>query len=135
VGFLLKNLSKMDLPSFGKIINFPNFGNISFCMIVKFRNLYLQKLFEGSEIPGKPKYENIVITKFKKTVLKLVIAENIKEVKLQKGLNFEGLKGDKKGFFSVRVDLKYRLIFTLEKDGKLEITEIIMIHDLSNHYK
>ena len=104
-------------------------------MIVKFKNLYLQKIFEGSEISGKPKYENIVITKFKKTVLKLALAENIKEIKLQKGLNFEGLKGDRKGYFSVRVDSKYRLIFTVEKDGKIEIKEIIMIHELSNHYK
>lgn len=53
-------------------------------MIVKFKSLYLQKLFEGSEISGKAQYENSVITKFRKTVLKLTLAQNIKEVKLQK---------------------------------------------------
>jgi|SRR5690242_5133627 proteic killer suppression protein len=104
-------------------------------MIVKFKNLYLQKLFEGAEISGKPKFERDVILKYKKTVLKLALADNIREIKLQKGLNFESLKGDLKGYYSVRVDLKYRLIFTLEKDGSIEVSEIILIHQLSNHYK
>lgn len=104
-------------------------------MIVQFKKLYLQKLFEGDDAPGKPKYEKAVIIKFKKTILQLQFAENIKEIKTQKGLNFEGLKGDLKGYFSVRVDYRYRLILTLDKDDKIEITEIIMIHDCTNHYQ
>ncbi len=104
-------------------------------MVIKFKNLYLQKLFEGAEISGKPKYESSVVLRFKKTILKLALADNIREIKLQKGLNFESLKGDLKGYYSVRVDLKYRLIFTLEKEGRIEVSEIILIHELSNHYK
>ncbi len=104
-------------------------------MIVKFKNLYLQKLFEDDDIPGKPKFEKAVIIKFQKTIQKLEFAEDIKEIKAQKGLNFEGLKGKLKGFFSVRVDYKYRLILTLEKDDTMEITEIILVHDLTNHYQ
>ena len=104
-------------------------------MIVKFKNLYLQRLFEDEDIPGKPKFEKAVIIKFQKTIQKLVFTENLKEIKAQKGLNFEGLKGKLKGFFSVRVDYKYRLILSLEKDGTVEINEIIMVHDLSNHYQ
>lgn len=104
-------------------------------MVIKFKNLYLQKLFEGAEISGKPKYESCVVLRFKKTILKLALADNIREIKLQKGLNFESLKGDLNGYYSVRVDLKYRLIFTLEKEGRIEVSEIILIHELSNHYK
>jgi len=33
------------------------------------------------------------------------------------------------------VDLKYRLILHLKKDGKTENKEIIMMHQLKNHYK
>ena len=104
-------------------------------MIVKFKNLYLQRLFEEDEIPGKPKYEKAAITKFQKAIQKLEFAGNIKEVKAQKGLNFESLKGKLKGYFSVRIDLKYRLILTLDKDDRIEINEIIMVHALTNHYQ
>ena len=104
-------------------------------MIVKFKNSYLQRLYEGDNFPGKPKYEKALITKFKKTILLMQYAENIKEVKKQKGLNFESLKGNLKGYFSVRVDYKYRLILTLDKDYRIEITEIIIVHDLTNHYQ
>lgn len=103
-------------------------------MIVKFKNFYLQKLFEGEDVPGKPKYDKAVITKFKKTILKLQFANSITEIRQQKGLNFESLKGDLKGHFSVRVDYNYRLILTIEKD-KIEVSEIILIHFLTNHYQ
>lgn len=47
---------------------------------------------------------------------------------------FEALKGDKKGLYSIRVDLKYRLEFSIEKD-EIALQEIVMIEDLSNHYR
>ena len=37
-------------------------------MIVKFKNLYLQKFLEDDEVPGKPKFEKAVIIKFQKTI-------------------------------------------------------------------
>ena len=103
-------------------------------MIVKFKNFYLQKLFESEDVSGKPKYDKALIIKFKKTILKLQFANSITEIRQQKGLNFESLKGDLKGYFSVRVDYNYRLILTIEKD-KIEIFEIILIHFLTNHYQ
>ena len=51
-----------------------------------------------------------------------------------RSLNFESLKGDYAGLYSIRVDIKYRLIFMIEKD-QLTISEIIIIEDLSNHYQ
>ncbi len=103
-------------------------------MIVKFKNFYLQKLFESEDVSGKPKYDKAVIIKFKKTILKLQFANSITEIRQQKGLNFESLKGDLKGYSSVRVYYNYRLILTIEKD-KIEISEIILIHFLTNHYQ
>ena len=104
-------------------------------MIVQFKNAYLEKLFEGKVVSGKPRYSGEVITKFKKTVLKLKMADSIGEIKTQKGLNFEGLKGDLKGFYSVRVDYSYRLILTVDKDETIRIAEVLTIHDLTNHYQ
>ncbi|MEO5945884.1 MAG: type II toxin-antitoxin system RelE/ParE family toxin, partial [Chitinophagaceae bacterium] len=79
-------------------------------MIVEFNNAYLQKLYEGKQTTGKPKYNQEVILKFKKTVLMLMNTGSINELRKFMGLNFEALKGDFKGFYSVRVDLQYRLI-------------------------
>ena len=104
-------------------------------MLVQFENAYLEKLFEGRPISGKPRYSSEVIVKFKKTVLKLQYADNLREIRSQRGLNFEGLKGDYKGFYSVRVDYSYRLILALDRDHTVTISEIIFIHDLANHYQ
>ena len=103
-------------------------------MIVEFNNAYLQKIFEGKQTAGKPKYSHDVILKYKKTVLMLQNTENIIELRRFRGLNFEALKGDYKGYYSVRVDLQYRLILSLEK-GSLVITDVLIIEDLTNHYQ
>ncbi len=104
-------------------------------MIVRFNNSYLQKLFVDSPVTGKPKYSSDVVMKFKKTILKLQFAEEIRDIKSQRGLNLEALKGKLKGYYSVRVDYSYRLILTIDKEGTLNISEIITVVDLTNHYQ
>lgn len=103
-------------------------------MIVEFNNAYLQRIFEGKQVIGKPKYSQDVVLKYKKTVLMLQNAENVKELRKFRGLNFEALKGEFKGYYSVRVDLSYRLILRVEKDSVV-ITDILIIEDLTNHYQ
>lgn len=103
-------------------------------MIVAFNNGYLQKIFEGKQVTGKPKYSQDVILKFKKTILMLQNTGSIKELRKFRGLNFEALKGDYKGYYSVRVDLQYRLILSVEK-GTVVITDVLIIEDLTNHYQ
>jgi len=104
-------------------------------MQIQFKNTYLEKIFEGRSVAGKPRYSSDVVLKFQKTVLKLKYADNLKDIKAQRGLNFEALKGDLKGFFSVIMDYSYRLILALDKDNILTVTEIITKHDLTNHYQ
>lgn len=103
-------------------------------MIVKFNNDYLKALFTGLQQSGKPQFSHAVIEKFKKTVLRMLQAENVAELKKINSLNFELLKGDRKGFYSVRVDFKYRLILTVEGPNVL-VTEEITIEELTNHYQ
>ena len=103
-------------------------------MIIAFNNPYLQKIYEGKHVGGKPKFSTDVITKFKKTVLMLQNTESIKELRKFRGLSFESLKGDYKGYFSVRVDLHYRLILSIEKDS-IVLTDVLIIEDLTNHYQ
>jgi plasmid maintenance system killer protein len=100
-------------------------------MVIKFESQYLEKLYTGESQKGKPKYSDAVITKFKKTVLILKNVSNTVELSKFRGLNFESLKGEKSGFFSVRVDKSYRLEFRITKD----VIEIVHIEELSKHYQ
>ena len=104
-------------------------------MLIQFKNAYLEKLFEGKAVPGKPRYSSDVIVKFKRTILKLQFIDSFSELSRHKGLNFESLKGDYKGYFSVRVDKGYRLILSVDKAGAVKITEVLTVHDLNNHYQ
>lgn len=104
-------------------------------MNIRFKNAYLENLFENKPVSGKPKYNNEVVLKFKKTVLRLRSVNNLRELRSFKGLNFEALKGNLKGFHSVRVDKSYRLILTVDQEGEITIKEVLTIHDLNNHYQ
>ena len=59
---------------------------------------------------------------------------SIDELRRFRSLNFEALKGDRKGSYSIRLNKQYRLIFTIEKDGSLTV-EYLMIREISKHYE
>jgi toxin HigB-1 len=103
-------------------------------MTIKFLNAYLEKLYAGKPVKGKPLYNNEVVTQFKKTILRLEQAENSNQLRLFRSLNFEALKGNKKGLYSVRVNKQYRLEFRLENDH-ISLVEIVLIEELSKHYE
>lgn len=103
-------------------------------MEVYFKNSYLEKLCEEWPVTGKARYSDLVIEKFRKRVQLLERLENSSKLREFKGLHFEALKGDKKGLYSIRVDLRYRLEFAIEKN-KVTLLEIILINNLSNHYR
>jgi proteic killer suppression protein len=103
-------------------------------MEVHFNNGYLEKLYAGFQVSGKPRYADEVIEKFRKRIVLLIIIENTEQLRNFRRLNFEAIKGDKKGLCSIRVDLKYRLEFSIEKD-KIMLHELIFIENLSNHYR
>lgn len=103
-------------------------------MLVKFSNDYLEKLYEGKTVKGKPRYSEQVIKKFVQKVTILKNVENSIALYQFRGLNFEELKGDKKGVYSIRIDLSYRLEFRLQND-MITLTEIVTIDDMTNHYQ
>ena len=99
-----------------------------------FNNGYLEKLYMGLPVSGKPRYTEEVIDKFRKKVIILVNVQNIVQLRNFKSLNFEALKGDEKGLYSIRVNLECRLEFSIERE-RILLHEVIYIEDLSNHYK
>lgn len=106
---------------------------ILFGMRVRFNNDYLERLFIGLPVKGKPKLSSIVALKFKKTIVTLQNAEDTRQLKKIRGLNFEALKGDYQGYYSVRVDYSYRLILSIEQEI-VSVKEVLVIENLTNHY-
>ena len=103
-------------------------------MQVIFKDKYLEDLYEGNPVKGKPKYSEDLLDKFAKKVQQIENAASIKDLWGFRGLNFEALKGNLQGLYSVRVDKKHRIIFSLEKDVVL-VQDIVIIEELSKHYE
>ena len=103
-------------------------------MILKFNNVYLENLAKDLKIPGKPKYDIEVVNKYKRTLKIIQAMPHTNGLRNLKSLHFEALKGELKGLYSIKVDYRYRLIFTIEKD-LITVTEIIVVEDLNNHYQ
>lgn len=103
-------------------------------MEIRFNNAYLENLYAGRPLKGKPVYSKELVVQFKKTVLRIEQADNSIQLRQFRSLNLEALKGNKKGLYSVRVNKQYRLEFTLENDN-ITLLEIVLIEDLSKHYQ
>jgi toxin HigB-1 len=103
-------------------------------MTIAFNNAYLEKLYLGLVVKGKPLYSKEVIKQFKKAVLRIKQAENSHQLRQFGSLNFEALKGDKKGLYSVRINKQYRLEFRIENDT-ITLLEVVLIEHLSKHYE
>ena len=102
-------------------------------MIIQIENKALSDIYQDID-KGKSKYSAEVKKTFRKTIKMLKNADNIAQIKKIRGLNFDALKGELKGKYSVRVDLKYRIILRVEKD-KILVEDILVIEDLTNHYQ
>ena len=66
----------------------------------------------------------------------LIGVDSLDELRQFKSLNFEPLKGDRSREYSIRLNLQYRLIFSvlMEKNGDYVI-EALLINEISKHYQ
>jgi proteic killer suppression protein len=103
-------------------------------MRVDFKTEYLAYLYSTplDEIKGKHAFPKDIIKQYKKKIQILVNINTLAQLKQFKGLNFEFLKGDRKGECSIRLNNQYRLIFEQKSDK--EIT-VILVNELSKHYE
>lgn len=107
-------------------------------MKVKFNTKELEHFYVTplENIKGKQPFSKDILKQYKKKVQVLLSVESTEDLKQFRSLNFEALKGDKKGFYSIRLNIKYRLIFTLKKEQNGDIRmEIALITEISKHYE
>ncbi|MDR3118700.1 MAG: type II toxin-antitoxin system RelE/ParE family toxin [Mediterranea sp.] len=106
-------------------------------MKVEFEKEYLRELYETGKTTDKNRrYQPQVINGYLKAVKALQRVARMEDLFLIKSLNYEKLKGDKKGISSMRINDQYRLEFReiLNPNNLLEI-EICALTDITNHYK
>jgi proteic killer suppression protein len=103
-------------------------------MIVYFGTTELQQLYETplEEIRGKRKFPTEVLKQYKKKVQLLIAVSNIEELRPFRGLNFEFLKGDRKGQCSIRLNDQYRLLITPMDEDTIQV---VLINEISKHYE
>lgn len=106
-------------------------------MNVEFEKEYLIELYEtGKTSDKKHRLQSNVISGYLKCVKALLNAARIEDLFLYRSLNYEKLKGEKKGISSLRVNDQYRLEFReISNQSDRTIIEICSLIDITNHYK
>lgn len=104
-------------------------------MIVTFDKEYLKDLYESGKTKDKShRFQPEIVRRYKRCIDYLKWASSKEALFPINSLRFEALSGDKKGLFSVRVNDKYRIEFTLTENAKTPLLTICNIVELSNHY-
>ncbi len=105
-------------------------------MEITFEKTYLSELYHKGQCSDKKhRYQPQIIRKYIRVIDALRGASCVEDLFVVSSLNYEVLKGDKKGIESVRVNDQYRIEFTTSKVVSKTIVTICNILDLSNHYK
>lgn len=106
-------------------------------MEIHFNNQSLIDLYEGNKVNDKEFRSNpSLIKQYIKTVNKLRSIAKVEELYQFAGLNYEKLKGNLKGYSSVRINIQYRLIFE-EVGNTTEPFEVVLfkLEEISKHYQ
>lgn len=104
-------------------------------MIVEFEEEYLRDLYtKGVSNDKRRRYRIDVVKRYKRGIDYLKWASRKEDLFRINSLNFEALKGNKVGRYSIRVNDQYRIEFTMRDTTEEPILTICNIVELSNHY-
>ena len=106
-------------------------------MIILFDKDYLKELYyDGKCSDKKRRFQPQVVKSYVRCVKMLERARMIEDLFPFHGLNYEVLKGGKKGLSSVRINNQYRLEFevTIDRETEDKVINICRLIDITNHY-
>lgn len=104
-------------------------------MIVTFEKTYLKELYEiGHCSDKKHRFQPQIIKVYRRRIEQLQSAPSPDTLYQFNALNFEALKGNKAGLFSIRVNMQFRIEFSIENNDNQPLLTICNIVELSNHY-
>lgn len=105
-------------------------------MIVTFDKRYLKELYEtGTTSEKKYRFQPDIAKRYKRCISYLIRVSRKEELYRFNSLNFEAFHGDKSGLYSIRVNDKYRIEFSLDEDAEKPMLTVCNIVELNNHYK
>ena len=126
---------------FAKLVNIRNkflFLQRKFIdkMQIVFQKEYLSELYyNGKSSDKKHRFQPDIVKRYTHVVNTLISANRIEDLFPLRSLNYEKLDGDMRGYESVRVNDKYRLIIRSETIESKQMITVCNIIDLTNHYK
>ena len=97
-------------------------------MTIRFATKQLENWFT-EDYSGKQPFSAAVLKAYQKTVRKLDAADSVTILKQNKSLDFHSLKRELAGKYAVRVNMQYRIVFSLTQEGELEIIDIEQLTD------
>lgn len=104
-------------------------------MIVEFQEEYLRDLYSKGDCNDKKhRYRKDIVKRYKRGIDYLKAATRKEDLFRINSLNFEALKGERSGRYSIRVNDQYRTEFTITEDTEQQILTVCRILELSNHY-
>lgn len=104
-------------------------------MDIVFQKEYLSDLYyKGKTSDKNHRYQPQVIRKYVKVVGILESVKRMEDLFLFNSLHFEALQA-KENYFSARVDLQYRLEFSMSSNEGEKTLTICNLEELTNHYK
>jgi len=102
-------------------------------MIIEYEKDYLQELYDKGKCKNKKyRFQPQVVQKYQRRIDTLVAATCIEDLFVFNSLNFESLNN---GYYSIRIDYHYRLLFRIKEEGQKPILTICVITDITNHYQ
>lgn len=105
-------------------------------MEISFDKEYLSEFYyKGKCSDKKHRYQPQIVKRYIRVIDLLAAVDAIEDLFAYNSLNYEVLKGDKKGLESVRVNDQYRIEFVSTRVDNKTVTTICNILDLTNHYK
>ena len=106
-------------------------------MNITFNNQLLIDLYVGNRVKDKQFRSNPTLVKqYIKTVDKLKSVQKVEQLFQYAGLNYEKLKGNLKGYSSVRINKQYRLIFEEVAENKDPFKIVLFkLEEISKHYE
>lgn len=104
-------------------------------MTVTFDKEYLKELYEKGKTKDKShRFQAEIVKRYKRCIDYLKWASSKEALLPINSLRLEALSGNKNGLFSVRVNDKYRIEFTMVECEEESLLTICNIVELSNHY-
>lgn len=119
-------------------ISFTLFVNIKlrlyFCIMkIEYEKDYLEELYTSGKCKNnKYRFQQSVIRKYQMRIDTLIAATRIEDLFVFNSLNFEALDN---GYYSVRIDFHYRLVFKIREEGSEPRLTVCAITDITNHYR